>query len=80
MDSPERRYLWVGDGIHGFANGCFGRDSYICRTVQAADKDWLVLRTLNGDLEFISRKDADLIHDPNDRSYCSGECPAGSDG
>lgn len=36
--------LTVGDVIHGFAEGAFGRDSYQCRRVEAVGPDWIVTR------------------------------------
>jgi len=62
--------------IHGFANGYFGRDSYACRRVEAVGADWIVTRNLNGEVELITRKDAESIRDINDRTHCSQECPA----
>lgn len=60
----------VGDVIHGFASGYFGRDSYDCRYVEAVGKDWLVTRNTQGRVELISKSDADRILDPNDLSFC----------
>lgn len=61
----------VGQVIHGFANGAFGRDSYSCRRVEAVGADWIVTRNKSGTVEFSS--DFDYIEDPEDRSYCA--CP-----
>lgn len=67
--------MWsVGDEIHGFANGVFGRDSYVCRVVEAVGPDWLVTRNKAGEVESISKVDADRIEDPQDRFYCSDNC------
>lgn len=38
----------VGDEVHGFADGYFGRDSYGCRRVEAVGPDWIVTRRLDG--------------------------------
>lgn len=46
------RPLAVGDIIHGFANGAFGRDSYDCRIIEAVGPDWIVTRNKNGNVEF----------------------------
>ena len=36
--------LAVGDTIHGFAHGAFGRDHYHCVRIEAAGPDWIVCR------------------------------------
>ncbi|MET4670842.1 hypothetical protein [Streptomyces sp. PvR018] len=38
------RPLAVGDIIHGFAYGAFGRDHYHCVRIEAAGPDWIVAR------------------------------------
>ena len=38
------RPLAVGDIIHGFARGAFGRDHYDCVRVEAVGPDWIVAR------------------------------------
>lgn len=40
MTSP----LAVGDVIHGFAFGVFGRDHYHCVRIEAVGPDWIVVR------------------------------------
>ena len=35
----------VGDRIHGYCGGYFGRDHYDCGTVEAVGSDWMVART-----------------------------------
>ena len=42
MSTP--RLLAVGDVIHGFAQGAFGRDHYHCVRVEAVGPDWIVAR------------------------------------
>lgn len=42
------RPLAVGDRIHGYCGGYFGRDHYDCGTVEAIGSDWLVARTPEG--------------------------------
>lgn len=42
--TTERRPLAVGDVIHGFAYGAFGRDHYDCVRVEAVGPDWIVAR------------------------------------
>ncbi|MHC3427218.1 hypothetical protein [Streptomyces sp. DT18] len=38
------RPLAVGDVIHGFAYGAFGRDHYDCVRIAAVGPDWIVAR------------------------------------
>lgn len=38
------RPLTVGDVIHGFAGGAFGRDHYDCVRIEAVGPDWIVAR------------------------------------
>lgn len=52
MVSPKP--LEVGDVIHGFAQGGFGRDHYDCVKIEAAGKDWIVARDADGDVSFAS--------------------------
>lgn len=67
----------VGDEIHGFARGAFGRDSYDCRIVEAVGPDWAVTRNTNGEPEMVSGDGVDLAHHARtDRSYCDDECEA----
>ncbi|MFJ3141734.1 hypothetical protein ACIPJM_04685 [Streptomyces halstedii] len=40
----SRRPLVVGDIIHGFAHGAFGRDHYHCVRIEAVGADWVVAR------------------------------------
>jgi hypothetical protein len=66
--------LHVGDFIHGFANGYFGRDSYDCRVIEEEGRDWLVTRNTRGEAELITKADARRIANPGDRSHCDGGC------
>lgn len=34
----------VGDVLHGYCGGYFGRDSYVCKRVEAVGPDWVVCR------------------------------------
>ena len=53
------RPLAVGDVIHGFAYGAFGRDHYDCVRIEAVGPDWLVARDPdNGRLVFASGRRA----------------------
>lgn len=38
--------LSIGDRLHGFQSGYFGRDSYVCRRVEAIGPDWAVTRQI----------------------------------
>lgn len=38
--------LAVGDVLHGFCGGIFGRDSHACKRVEAFGADWVVARGL----------------------------------
>lgn len=44
--SRTKPIVEVGDLLHGFQHGAFGRDSYHCRRVEAVGKDWVVTRAL----------------------------------
>jgi hypothetical protein len=44
MMTTPRRPLAVGDIIHGFAYGAFGRDHYHCVRIEAVGPDWIVAR------------------------------------
>lgn len=55
--SEQRKPLCVGDVIHGFAQGAFGRDHYDCTRIEATGPDWIVARDADGDLSFASGKD-----------------------
>ncbi|MGW5989477.1 hypothetical protein ACWFRT_13865 [Streptomyces anulatus] len=78
--SQANRPLAVGDGIHGFAHGAFGRDHHRCVRIEAAGPDWIVARA------------PDAITDHDGPSFVSGQsslelvreardepCPEGSD-
>lgn len=41
--------LAVGDVIHGFAEGVFGRDHYDCARIEAVGFDWIVCRDVADD-------------------------------
>lgn len=53
--------LAVGDVIHEFARGVFGRDHYDCTKIEAAGPDWIVARDADGDLSFASGERSLLI-------------------
>jgi hypothetical protein len=69
--------LKIGDVIHGFAQGGFGRDHYDCVKIEAAGADWIVARDADGDVAFASgeRSLKHLIR-VRDEDRCSeDECP-----
>ena len=43
---PAPRPLAVGDRIHCYCGGYFGRDHYDCGVVEAIGADWMVARTV----------------------------------
>lgn len=45
----DTRPLAVGDVIHGFAHGVFGRDHYHCVRIEAVGSDWIVARDPDDD-------------------------------
>lgn len=75
MSSPEP--LKVGDVIHGFAQGAFGRDHYDCVKIEAAGTDWIVARDADGDVSFASgeRSLRHLIMVRDEDTCLEDECP-----
>jgi len=69
--------LAVGDVIHGFAQGAFGRDHYDCVKIEAAGPDWIVARSANDVLSFASgvRDLKHLIMVRDEDSCDQDECP-----
>lgn len=49
MTDNQERLLEVGDIVHGFCSGIFGRDHYDCCTVEALGVDWAVFRFFRQD-------------------------------
>jgi hypothetical protein len=67
--------LQVGEVIHGFCGGAFGRDSYKCRRVEAIGADWAVTRNTVGDVECVTGRSLRIaIQEKSNRSYCDAEC------
>lgn len=50
LDNARPRPIAVGDRIHGYCGGYFGRDHYDCGTVEAVGKDWVVARSPRGEV------------------------------
>lgn len=46
--SDEDGPLYVGDILHGYAGGVFGRDHYDCARIEAIGADWVVARNISG--------------------------------
>lgn len=46
--TDANRPLAVGDVLHGYCGGTFGRDHYACCAVEAVGPDWVVVRDLDG--------------------------------
>lgn len=44
----------VGEELHGFCDGLFGRDHYGTCVVEAVGPDWIVVRNSDGSAEFAS--------------------------
>lgn len=42
---PDDAPLKVGDVLHGFCGGAFGRDHYDCSHIEALGPDWVVVRS-----------------------------------
>ena len=76
--TEEAQPLRVGDLIHGFAQGAFGRDFYECAHVEALGTDWVAVRDLDGAPWFTSGRDrlerAATARGPSDYPHHSN-CP-----
>lgn len=69
--------LQIGEIIHGFCGGAFGRDSRKCRRVEALGADWAVTRNGVGDIECVSGRDLRIaIQNKDDLTYCGTWCVA----
>lgn len=75
------RPLAVGDVIHGFAYGAFGRDHYHCVRIEAVGPDWIVARPDNHwhGLSFVAgRRDLELCQQARDEPCPNDDpCPLG---
>ncbi|WP_327307961.1 hypothetical protein OG730_34815 [Streptomyces sp. NBC_01298] len=78
------RPLAVGDVIHGFAYGAFGRDHYHCVRIEAVGPDWIVARDPDRDDEgwpsFTSgRRSLELCQQARDEPCpVDSPCPRGA--
>jgi hypothetical protein len=65
----------VGDVLHGFCGGAFGRDSYDCRLVEATGHDWIVTRNSRREVELCTGRSLRGVAEAGaDRSYCYDDC------
>jgi hypothetical protein len=64
----------LGDIIHGFCGGAFGRDSYNCRRVEAVGADWVVTRNERGEVELVAGARVPTREEGGDLSYCYMGC------
>lgn len=81
--AQNMRPLSVGDVIHGFAQGAFGRDHYDCVKIAWTGPDWIQAVSADGvkvtasgyqDLVFLMRvRDEEKCPHESD----GGSCPAG---
>ncbi|MFI6512878.1 hypothetical protein ACIBCT_35200 [Streptosporangium sp. NPDC050855] len=69
--SESNRPLAVGDVIHGFAYGAFGRDHFYCARVEAVGRDWVVVRSSLGTVEFSTF--LDLVQQARDEVCPNGK-------
>lgn len=69
--------LKVGQMIHGYAGGTYGRDSYYCRRVEAVGYDWVVTRNSRGVVEVASGQDDLAEVAKHAGGECNGECSFG---
>ncbi|MEU5360189.1 hypothetical protein ACFY9R_28965 [Streptomyces albidoflavus] len=80
--NDDERPLGVGDALHGFCGGLFGRDHYDCCRVEAIGQDWVVTRADNGTVDFLSGRTqlANLRDYRKQSDYCpSNPCTVRSE-
>lgn len=74
MPVPDQQApLRVGDVLHGFCGGEFGRDAYQCKRVEALGADWVVARDESGCVHTAIVPPERLAEYRNDREYCGCE-------
>jgi len=64
----------VGDILHGFCGGSFGRDSYACRRVEAVGADWIVTRNERGEVELAAHSGIPTREEADARDWCYAGC------
>lgn len=78
----QRKPLAVGDVIHGFAQGAFGRDHYNCVKIAVTGPDWIrAYSTEGGQVDAWGVKDLLFLMRVRDEGTCpfrekGGDCPA----
>ena len=60
--SQPKTIFAVGDEIHGFCGGYFGRDDYDCKRVEHIGYDYIVWRYLRGGVTISSAKSHEEIY------------------
>ncbi len=75
----QPRPLAVGDAIHGFAYGAFGRDHYHCVRIEAVGPDWIVARSEDGPSFTAGREALALCQQARDKD-CPNDNPYPLDG
>lgn len=75
--APLPRPLDVGDVIHGFAQGAFGRDHFDCVRIEAVGPDWIAARAAPDDApQFASGRDSlEFIQRARDEPCANHPCP-----
>ncbi|MFD3952240.1 hypothetical protein ACFWRC_19715 [Streptomyces albidoflavus] len=74
--SASPRPLSVGDVIHDFAYGAFGRDHFTCVRVDAVGPDWIVARSPDGDPSFAAEpRSLQLCQQARDEPCPAAPCP-----
>ncbi len=61
-DKQQKTVFEIGDEVHGFCGGYFGRDDYYCKKVEARGYDYIVFRYLSGGVTMYSGKDQETIY------------------
>lgn len=74
------RPVQVGDPLHGYCGGLFGRDHYDCGFIEAVGRDWVVLRSTGADrwnpVGMACGRNilTELAEFRTDFSYCNEDC------
>lgn len=75
--AQDRKPLSVGDVIHGFAQGAFGRDHYDCVKISLTGPEWIQAVSADG-VKVSAEGYRDLLFLMQVRD--EGKCPSESDG
>lgn len=60
MTDTNTTPLRVGDTLYGLCEGCFGRDSYSDKRVEAVGADWVIVRYEDGGIDCYGGAPEDL--------------------